>query len=122
MGPVYLLCLWGPIWIACVAASLLGETEVNWLVPGYISVVILIGMRADQVFAQGGARKWLYTAGWLVSVAAVIAIHHTELFYPMISRYLPEPSGRFPVQLRVYEPTARMAADIRPWLERFKSE
>ena len=51
-GLVYLLCLWGPIWMACFAASLLGETEVNWLVPGYISIVILIGMRANQVFAR----------------------------------------------------------------------
>ena len=50
----------------------------------------------------------MYAAGWLISVSVVIAIHHTELFYPMIARYLPEPTGRFPVQLRVYEPTARM--------------
>ncbi len=107
-GLVYLLCLWGTIWMACFAASLLGETEVNWLVPGYISIVILIGMRADQVFARGGARKWMYAAGWLISVSAVIAIHHMEFFYPVIARYLPEPTGRFPVQLRVYEPTARM--------------
>jgi 4-amino-4-deoxy-L-arabinose transferase-like glycosyltransferase len=107
-GLVYLLCLWGPIWLACAVASVLGETEVNWLVPGYISVVILIGMRADQVFSRGGARKWMYVAGWVMSMSVVIAIHHTELLYPVIAKYLPEPTGRFPVQLRVYEPTARM--------------
>jgi hypothetical protein len=94
--------------MACAAASVLGETEVNWLVPGYISVVILIGIRADQVFTRGGLQKWLYVAGWLMSFSAVVTIHHTELFYPVIARYLPEPTGRFPVQLRVYEPTARM--------------
>jgi 4-amino-4-deoxy-L-arabinose transferase-like glycosyltransferase len=107
-GMVYLLCLWGPIWMACAAASVLGETEVNWLVPGYVSVVILIGMRADQMFASGGVRKWMYAAGWLISFSAIVTIHHTELFYPLIARHLPEPTGRFPVQLRVYEPTARM--------------
>jgi Dolichyl-phosphate-mannose-protein mannosyltransferase len=107
-GLIYLLCLWGAIWTACLAASVLGETEANWMVPGYISLVILIGMRADQVFARGGVRKWLYAAAWLVCISAIVAIHHMEWFYPAIARYLPEPTGRFPVQLRVYEPTARM--------------
>ena len=36
-GCSILLCLWGVIWMACFAASLLGETEANWMVPGYIS-------------------------------------------------------------------------------------
>ena len=31
-----------------------------------------------------------------------------EWFYPVIARYLPEPTGRWPVPLRLYEPTARM--------------
>src|SRR5262249_1086330 len=48
-GLIYLLCLWGVTWTACFAASLLGETEANWMVPGYISLVILIGMRVDRV-------------------------------------------------------------------------
>ena len=107
-GLIYLLCLWAAIWTACFAASVLGETEVNWMVPGYISLVILIGMRADQLFTQGGARRWIYAAAWFMCLSAVIAIHHTELFYPVIARYLPEPTGRWPVQLRVYEPSARM--------------
>jgi 4-amino-4-deoxy-L-arabinose transferase-like glycosyltransferase len=107
-GVIYLLCLWGAVWIACLAASLLGETEANWMVPGYISLVILIGMRLDEVVARAGARKWLYAAAWFVSMCQVVAIHHMEWFYPVISRYLPEPTGRWPVPLRLYEPTARM--------------
>jgi Dolichyl-phosphate-mannose-protein mannosyltransferase len=107
-GLIYLLCLWGAIWTACLAASVLGETEANWMVPGYISLVILIGMRADQVFARRGAKKWLYAAAWCMCLSAIVAIHHMEWFYPVIARYLPAPTGRFPVQLRVYEPTARM--------------
>jgi 4-amino-4-deoxy-L-arabinose transferase-like glycosyltransferase len=107
-GLVYLLCLWGVIWTACLVTSLLGETEVNWMVPGYISLVILIGMRVDRVFARGGARKTIYAATWVVCVSMIIAMHHVEWFYPVIVRYLPAPSERWPVPLRLYEPTARM--------------
>jgi len=107
-GLIYLQCLWGVIWTACLAASLLGETEANWMVPGYISLVILIGLRVDRVFANGGTRKWIYTAGWCLCLAVVVAIHHVEWFYPAIARYVPEPTARWPVPLRVYEPTARM--------------
>jgi Dolichyl-phosphate-mannose-protein mannosyltransferase len=107
-GLIYLLCLWGVIWTACLAASLLGENEANWMVPGYISLVILIALRVDRVFADGGVRKWVYTAAWCLCLAVVIAIHHVEWFYPALARYLPEPTPRWPVPLRVYEPTARM--------------
>ena len=107
-GLIYLLCLWGVVWTACFAASLMGETEANWMVPGYISLVILIGMRVDQVFERGGARKWIYASAWCLCVAAVIAIHHMEWFYPVIARYVPAPTGRWPVPLRLYEPTARL--------------
>ena len=107
-GLIYLLCLWGVIWMACLAASLLGETEANWMVPGYISLVILIGMRVDRVFVNGGIRKWIYAASWCLCLAVVVAIHHMEWFYPTIASYLPEPTARLPVPLRVYEPTARM--------------
>ena len=44
----------------------------------------------------------------VVCISAIVAIHHMEWFYPVIARYLPEPTGRWPVPLRVYEPTARM--------------
>jgi 4-amino-4-deoxy-L-arabinose transferase-like glycosyltransferase len=107
-GLVYLLCLWGVIWTACFAASLLGESEANWMVPGYISLVILIGMRVDQVFAQGRTRKWIYCAGWCLCITLVVAIHHMEWFYPALARYVPVPTKRWPVPLRLYEPTARL--------------
>ena len=107
-GLLFLLCLWGVIWAACFAASLLGETEANWMVPGYVSLVVLIGSRVDQVFARGGVRKWAYASGWLVCLTAVVAIHHMEWFYPVLARYLPTPTHSWPVPLRLYEPTARM--------------
>jgi hypothetical protein len=107
-GAIYLLCLWGVIWTACFAASLLGETEANWMVPGYIAVVILIGMRIDRATAQRGARRLIFVTAWLLSLAFACAIHHVEWCYPIVARYLPAPTPRWPVPLRLYEPTARL--------------
>ena len=45
---LYLLCLWGVVWCACLAASVLGETEANWMAPGYVSLVVLIGRRIGE--------------------------------------------------------------------------
>lgn len=92
-GLIYLLCLWGVIWTACLAASVLGETEANWMVPGYISLVILIGLRVDRVFVNGGIKKWIYAASWCLCLAVVVVIHHVEWFYPTIASYVPKPTA-----------------------------
>ena len=55
-GIIYLLCLWGVIWCACLAASVLGETEANWMVPGYIALVVLIAAAGRPFSARGGWR------------------------------------------------------------------
>jgi hypothetical protein len=107
-GLLYLVCLWGVVWAACFAASLLGETEANWMVPGYVSLVCLIGMRLDQVCERGGKRPKFYLAAWLACLAMIVAVHHMEWFYPAIAKHLPDATGRWPVPLRLYEPTARM--------------
>jgi hypothetical protein len=107
-GLLFLLCLWGVIWTACFATSLLGETEANWMVPGYVSLLILIGMRVDEALAARGARAKLYIACWCVSVAGVVAIHHTEWFYPAIARWVPASTKRWPAPLRLYDPTCRL--------------
>ncbi len=39
------------------------------MVPGYVSLVVLIGMRVDQVFARGGARRWLYAVALVLSAS-----------------------------------------------------
>jgi len=105
---ILLLCLWGVVWTACFAASLLGETEVNWLVPGYVSVVILIGMRVEKVFHHGGVRAGVYIAAWCFSVAAVVSMHHTEWFFPMFARWVPASTKGLPAPLRRIDPTCRM--------------
>jgi hypothetical protein len=107
-GLLYLLCLWGVIWTACLAASVLGETEVNWMVPGYVSLAALIGMRLDWILARGGAVARGYIAGWCICLIAVIALHHTDWFYPAVARWVPAPTKRWAAPLRLYDPTARM--------------
>jgi len=107
-GHLYLLCLWGVIWTACLAASLLGETEVNWMVPGYVALVVLIGTRVDRVLAGGGVKARAYVAAWCLSVIAVISIHHTEWFYPSIARWAPSPTKRWAAPFRLVDPTARL--------------
>ena len=107
-GLIYLLCLWGVIWTACLAASLLGETEANWMVPGYISLVILIGMRVDQRLCQRRPEE-MDLRGRLVRLprrGRRDPSHRVVL--PAFARFVPEPTARWPVPLRVYEPTARM--------------
>jgi hypothetical protein len=107
-GLLYLVCLWAVIWLACLVASILGETEVNWMVPGYISLIVLIGARVDDVLARGGAKSRCYVAAWSVCLALVGAIHHTEVFYPAVARWVPAPTKGRPAPLRHYDPTARM--------------
>jgi hypothetical protein len=107
-GLLYLLCLWGVIWTACLVASLLGETEVNWMAPGYVSLVVLIGLRVHTALARGSPLKWAYVTGWCVCITAIVAIHHTEWFYPLAARWLPPSIHRWPAPLRRFEPTARM--------------
>jgi hypothetical protein len=108
IGLVYLLSLWGVLWCACLCASVLGETEVNWMVPGYVGLVILIAARVEQVLLRGGARRRAYVTAWCVCVTAIVAGHHLEWFYPTIAQWVPAPSNRWAAPFRLYEPTARL--------------
>ncbi len=107
-GLLYLVCLWGVLWCACLAASLLGETEANWMAPGYIALVVLIALRVDVLMTRGRWKARACVAAWCFSITAVIAVHHLEWFYPAIARWVPAPTTRWPAPFRVYEPTARM--------------
>ncbi len=107
-GLVYLLCLWGVLWVACFAASVLGETEVNWMVPGYVSLVALIAMRTDLLLTRGGWRARAVIGAWCFSLIAVIAVHHVEWFYPVIARWVPAPTRPWAAPFRFFEPTARL--------------
>jgi hypothetical protein len=107
-GTLFLLCLWGVTWCACLAASILGETEANWMVQGYVAVVVLIGRRAGEVLAVGGTRARAYVAAWCFCLVAVVAVHHTDWFYPIVARWVPSPSKRWAAPLRLYDVTARM--------------
>jgi 4-amino-4-deoxy-L-arabinose transferase-like glycosyltransferase len=106
-GLIYLLSLWGVLWCACLAASVLGESEVNWMVPGYVGLVVLIAARVERVLSRGGLRRYVYLAAWSFLVAAVVAAHHLEWFYPAIARWTPAPTKWCAAPFRNYEPTAR---------------
>jgi hypothetical protein len=107
-GLLFLLCLWGVIWTACLGASVLGETEMNWMAPGYVALVALIGMRLDRVLARGGLKAQAVIVAWGLCVVLIVAGHHTEWFYPVIARWVPPASKRWAAPLRLYEPTARL--------------
>jgi hypothetical protein len=107
-GRTYLLCLWGVIWIACLFASLLGETELNWMAPGYVALVVLIAMRVQWLFARGGLAAWACVASWCLSITIVAAFHHTDWFYPALARSDLPTTKRMAAPLRLYDPTARM--------------
>ncbi len=107
-GALFLLSLWGVIWCACLAASLLGETEANWMAPGYVALVVLIGWRLSDILARGGRRAGMSIAAWCVTVLGVVLIHHTDWFYPMAARHIPAPTRRWAAPLRRYDVTARM--------------
>ena len=78
------------------------------MAPGYVAVVVLIGWRMARIFAVGGARARVYGAAWCVALVAVVAIHHTDWFYPIVARYVPAPSGRWAAPLRLWDVTARL--------------
>jgi hypothetical protein len=107
-GLLFLLCLWCVVWSACVVASALGETEVNWLAPAYIALVVLIASRAGRMITRNGLPARRYVGAWVFSVALVIAFHHTEWFYPALAGYVPAPTEKSPAPLRLLDPTNRM--------------
>src|SRR5262249_33703358 len=79
-----------------------------WMVPGYVALVILIAWRGDAVLSRGGPAARAYVVGWSCSLAAIIAIHHTEWFYPAVTRWVPSPTQRWAAPLRLIDLTARL--------------
>jgi hypothetical protein len=113
-GRTYLLCLWIPVWSACIAACLMGESEANWSAPAHVSLIALIGGWFASRSSLGSHRKarralaWSFTAAWVLSVIGLGALQHTEWFYPLIAGRLPAPTLERPMPLRKWDPTCRM--------------
>ena len=105
---LYLICLWGVLWCVCLAASFLGETEANWMSPGYVALAVLIGWRVEHTMTRGGNRARVYVAAWCASIAVVVTLHHTEWFYPLLARHVPTPTRACATPLRLIDVTARM--------------
>ncbi|HEY2157611.1 MAG TPA: glycosyltransferase family 39 protein [Isosphaeraceae bacterium] len=111
---LYLLCLWGVLWATVLAVCFLGENELNWAAPGYVSVLALCGwwldrgpLRRGPRHPQGGAGLAL-VAFWGVSVVGLSVLQHTEWFYPVLARWVPASTPKSPAPLNKLDPTCRM--------------
>ncbi len=113
---LYLLALWGVVWLACIAAALLGENEVNWAAPGYLSILALTGTYLDRrLFPAEGSnalgsirRRWIYGATWGLSMASLFIFMHLAWFSAVLVRLAPAATPSCPAPLRVIDPTTRM--------------
>ncbi len=114
---LYLLCLAIVVWSACVAVSLLGETEANWSAPAHVSLVVLMGWWLSKRTLGLG-----YGGFWLVCVLSLTLLQHTQWVYPMVARFkvLPAPTVDHPAPLRRLDPTCRMVGyrDLVPEVAR----
>ena len=92
-GLLYLLCLWGVLWSTVLVVCFLGENELNWAAPGYVSVVAMAGWWLDRGPLRRGLRHpqgklgRCLVACWALGVLGMTALQHTEWFYPLIVRY-----------------------------------
>ena len=113
-GLLYLLCLWGVLWTTVAVVCFLGENELNWAAPGYVSVLALAGWWLDRgVFRAGllrpqGRGGVALVACWAVGVVGFTALQHTEWFYPLIARWVPTSSPLRPAPMNRIDPTCRM--------------
>lgn len=113
-GLLYLLCLWGVLWSTVLIVCFLGENELNWAAPGYVSVLALSGWWLDRgVFRRGlrhpqGKTGWFLVAFWAVTMAGLGALQHTEWFYPLIARWVPDSTTHQPAPMNKVDPTCRM--------------
>ena len=113
-GLLYLLCLWGVLWTTVLIVCFLGENELNWAAPGYVSVLALAGWWLDRVIFRRGVRqlrgKWgvVLVACWAIGVIGLSALQHTEWFYPLIARWVPASTPLQPAPMNKLDPTCRM--------------
>jgi hypothetical protein len=108
-GPFYLISLWGVIWSACVTASLLGESEANWIAPAHVAVVVLIArwiLEAIVRHRRGPVRFAL--VNWALAIGFLTLFQQTERLYPILARFCPEPAVNNPVPVIWIDPTCRM--------------
>ncbi len=113
-GLFYLLCLWGVLWTTVTVVCLLGENELNWAAPGYVSVLAMAGWWLDRGLLRRGLRRPGGKAGvalvvcWMLGVAGMTALQHTEWFYPIVARWVPASTPLSPAPMNKLDPTCRM--------------
>ena len=113
-GLLYLLCLWGVLWTTVAVVCFLGENELNWAAPGYVSVLALSGWWLDRGTFRKGLRRpegrgaVSLVACWAICFAGLCAVQHTEWFYPFVSRWVPASTPLRPAPMNKFDPTCRM--------------
>lgn len=113
-GLRYLLCLWGVLWTTVAVVCFLGENELNWAAPGYVSVLALAGWWLDRGVFRAGLRwprgGWgvALVCCWALGVLGFAALQHTEWFYPLIARWVPTSTPHRPAPMNKLDPTCRM--------------
>ncbi len=111
---LYLLCLWGVLWATVLSVCLLGENELNWAAPGYVSVLALAGWWLDRGPFRRGLRHPTGRSGvalvafWGVCVVGLSVLQHTEWCYPLIARWAPASTPQAPAPMNKLDPTCRM--------------
>ena len=84
------------VWLACIAAAPLGENEVNWAAPGYLSTGLTGTYLDRRLFPAEGSnalgsirRRWIYGATWGLSMASLFIFMHLAGFLAVLVRLAP---------------------------------
>jgi len=113
-GVLYLASLWVVVWSACVAVSLLGETEANWSAPAHLAVVVLIGRwLSPRPFSAMNFATWFrgirpYAVVWTIGMVLLTMVQHSEWFYPAFRGSIPESDIQQPQPFRRMDLTNQM--------------
>ena len=133
-GILYLASLWVVVWSACVAVSLLGETEANWSAPAHVGVIVLIGRwLSPRAFSATSFADWFrrarpYVAAWLVAMIGLTAVQHSEWFYPPFRGLAPTPTTMAPQPFRRMDMTCQLrgyselAPEVQKRLDTLRAE
>lgn len=113
-GISYLWWMSAPMFLVFFGFSIrTGGGEVNWPVTAYLSGLPLALYSLVQHWKAGSPAFRTTTTGFLVTflclgLGLVFVIHKSDLFYPVLSRFVPAPTEADPAPLRRLDPVCRL--------------
>jgi undecaprenyl-diphosphatase len=114
----FLIAIGATFFTLCFVQSLKAEIEMNWPAPAYFTLVIVavawIGARWNNAVAW----RQLRVAVWahvVIGLLAVLLVHNTERFYPLIDRLslTPRQFDAQLVKMRGHAELGRFVSDLR---------